>query len=327
MNTGTNDIVGKKFGKLTVLNYKGRKGNHYIYTCRCDCTNIVDKDKYELTSGKTTRCEKCYKKEKLQSQIDECLGKKFGKLIVVSFAGLKNTNKEGEHLIMYNCKCDCGGTKGPGTKVVSKKDLKSGAVKSCGCLYEENLDKLHNETNVKHGFWKDPIYQCYYDMMDRCYNPNNKNYFRYGGRGITVCDEWRQPAPYGFLKFKEDMNQLRKDFKTNNPEAKITINRIDNDGNYCPANCEWSDMYSQNNNTSRNKHYLYYGEWYTVAQLITNFAPYLYHSTLSERIERLGYQDGDEITNSSIFNPSGYNIEKEINCPILFIDNFEQRNN
>ena len=65
-----------------------------------------------------------------------------------------------------------------------------------------------------------------------------------------------------------------KDFKINNPEAKITINRIDNDGNYCPTNCEWSDMYNQNNNTSRNKHYLYYGEWYTVAQLITNFAPY-----------------------------------------------------
>ena len=75
INKNTNDIVGKKFGKLTVLNYKGRKGNHYIYTCRCDCTNIVDKDKYELTSGKATRCEKCYKKERLQSQIDECLGK------------------------------------------------------------------------------------------------------------------------------------------------------------------------------------------------------------------------------------------------------------
>jgi hypothetical protein len=103
-----------------------------------------------------------------------------------------------------------------------------------------------------------------------------------------------------------------------NPYDDSKYRRVD-DGS-STAEYRWNDSWKNHHDTP-------VGSSLKGENIITNFAPYLYYSTLSERIERLGYQDGDEITNSSIFNPSGYSIEKEINCPILFIDNFEQRNN
>ena len=86
------------------------------------------------------------------------------------------------------------------------------------------------------------IYTIYNAMMSRCYNPNVPHYFRYGGRGISVCDEWRN----NYYSFREWAYESGYD--ENAPRGKCTIDRIDDDGNYCPENCRWVDMKVQNNN-------------------------------------------------------------------------------
>ena len=302
-----NEPIGKKFGKLTVLSLNKEKSTnkHYFYNCKCDCGNDAIIERLRLINGEVVRCNECYWKERLQGQIDECLGKKFGKLTVVSFAGLKDTNKEGEHLIMYNCKCDCGGT-----KVVSKKDLKSGAVKSCGCLYEKNLDKLHNETNVKHGMSDSHFYQCYYDMMDRCYNPNNARYHRYGGRGIKVCDEWL--GENGFINFKNDMGKSYNEHNANN-NNDTQLNRIDNNLDYSKHNCVWSTNLENSNNQEKSYQYFYCGYWYTAAQIQYFLAPYYSMQEVLDIINYYGLKNGDIIQNINIFAP------RTDTCPIKFI--------
>jgi hypothetical protein len=98
-------------------------------------------------------------------------------------------------------------------------------------------------------------YIVWSSMKDRCFNVNSNHYKGYGGRGITVCERWRK----SYQNFLEDMGRR--------PSDKHTLDRIDNDGNYCPENCRWTTMREQTNNTRKNKYVEYKGERLTVAQL------------------------------------------------------------
>jgi hypothetical protein len=123
--------------------------------------------------------------------------------------------------------CNCG-TK----KAVDIYPLKSGATKSCGCLAKE----LRVKRQTKHSATATPEYRVWADMKNRCLNSSLKNYVNYGGRGISVCDEWEN----SFVKFIEDMGKR--------PSKKHTLDRVDNNGNYNKVNCRWATKTQQSRN-------------------------------------------------------------------------------
>lgn len=137
------------------------------------------------------------------------------------------------------CRCDCGNP-----AVAYGQDLQRGKVKSCGCLNAKRIKQ--------HGMANSPEYAIWQNMRQRCENPENAVWHNYGGRGIKVCSEWEK-----FERFFADMG------------AKLpgqSLNRIDNDGDYCKENCEWVGASVQANNTRRNRVLELNGERKTLAQ-------------------------------------------------------------
>lgn len=121
------------------------------------------------------------------------------------------------------CQCSCGVV-----KLVRIGDLVSGDARSCGCL--------HKELITTHGGTSGILFRVWEGMMARCYNTKQTFYSYYGGRGISVCDRWKN-SPKAFA---EDMGER--------PSSKHTLDRIDNDGDYTPENCRWATWNDQNRN-------------------------------------------------------------------------------
>ena len=154
-------------------------------------------------------------------------GKTFGRWSVIKREGVDSAGH-----ILWHCKCICGKE-----NLVSGSDLHSGRSKSCGCL---NLE-LKAKRAYKHGLRHHPYYDTYRSMIRRCCYPSNSNYARYGGRGITVCQRWKDSIE----AFLEDIKKLPY-YGVNG----YTLDRIDNDGPYSPENVRFSSNWVQN----RNKH-------------------------------------------------------------------------
>lgn len=148
----------------------------------------------------------------------EMKGKKFNRLLVISES---HKRKEGYY---WECLCDCGNH----TVVLGQK-LRNGHTKSCGCLQAINTSKA----NTKHGMSHSRLTNIHSSMKKRCNNRNNKNYEGYGGRGIKVCEEWEDFATFAEWALK------------NGYKDHLTIERINNDGNYEPDNCKWIPIEEQ----------------------------------------------------------------------------------
>lgn len=139
------------------------------------------------------------------------------------------------------CECDCG------KQFIKTKDsltTKNYPSISCGCIKRERKPKPI-EKRVPHSLKR--MRNIWHKMKSRCYNENSDNYYRYGGRGIKICDRWLE----SFDNFKEDMYESYLEFEKQYGEDTATIDRIDFNGNYEPSNCRWLTMQQQSRNTSR----------------------------------------------------------------------------
>lgn len=291
------DFIGYKFNDWEVIDWvKGKKEIEWI--CRCKCGNIKQQKVDNIKNGRSKKCKECSIKEKRKKEepkeekilklrfnnhlnwtedntfigtyknfLKECkkrkeikdkekeirqkeelnkdLGKKYGKLTVIEIIKPKKGNTK------WRCKCDCGNE-----YIGIGKYIKYGNIKSCGCIARELQE---NAIVYKR------IYKIFIGMIERCYNPNNKNFKNYGGRGIKVCEEWKKnPRKFIDWAYKNGYNEKAK-------RGECTIDRIDVNGNYEPNNCRWVDMKIQSKNKRRSgrigKKYNIYGKEMTLKEI------------------------------------------------------------
>lgn len=174
-------------------------------------------------------------------------GGKFGSWMVIDALPVR-------HKVL--CRCDCGTE-----KRVNKYNLLNGRSVSCGCLAGPLRARKHGLSSISE-------YQIWKAVKARCYNVNHKNYHEYGGRGIRVCEQWRD----SFSAFYGDMGPR--------PSNRHSIDRIDTNGDYSPENCRWATQIEQTRNTRRNVIVTYKGETRTVsewAEIIGMMPSTLYH--------------------------------------------------
>ena len=171
------------------------------------------------------------------------IGNVFTRLTVIKELNIRNN----EGHVMWECKCECGKTVN-----VSGAYLKKGNTKSCGCLQKEKAANNGRDILTTHGMSKTKIFNIWCGMLKRCNNDKNKQYKNYGGRGIKVCDRWLK-----FENFYKDMG---------NKKDNLSIERIDNNGNYEPSNCKWATVKEQSINKRTNKYLTFKNECLTLSQ-------------------------------------------------------------
>lgn len=206
--------------------------------------------------------------------LKDLTGQKFGRLTVIKQNGHRGKK------VTWLCRCECGNY-----ITVTRDGLTCGHTKSCGCINRERMKG--NKIRLTHGGTKTRLHDIWNTMKQRTENPKTINYELYGGKGITVCDEWRG----SFEAFRDwaQENGYRDD---------LTIDRIDSNGPYSPENCRWVDWETQENNRCNNHRITYNGKTQTVSQWAREIG--IKPKTLFARI-----------------NDSGWSIEKALTTPTL----------
>lgn len=268
------DLTGQRFGRLVVISeekphiYKsGRKD--YMWLCKCDCGNTIIVNTNRLRMKQTQSCG-CYNKERvLETKYIDLKNQTFGRLTVLNYLHKNNA-------LYWRCKCSCGNY----TEVLTSHLIR-GKILSCGCLKREKTGQI----NRSHGLSNSRIYNIWCGIKFRCYNKKCNEFHRYGGRGIKMCDNWKNSF--------EDFCDWAKN---NGYNDTLTIERNNLDGNYCPENCCWIPLKKQARNTSRTKYLEYKGESKPMVEWAEIFG--VKYSLLADRIQR------------------GWSIEKALLTPV-----------
>lgn len=290
------DLTGQKYNRWTVLKLLPYDLPHTYWLCQCDCGTLREVEGYNLKMGKTKSCG-CLRDELIQERAKlynlahpkkprivrnyltiggekyaDITGMVFGRLTALNLSEV-SVHKD---RVKWKCKCTCGKTKD-----IAISNLRSGHTQSCGCLQKEKTGKrarVHGLSKSKeHGIWS--------NMKRRCSDSTNKMFQNYGGRGITVCDEWQN----SFKAFYRDMGPR--------PSSKHSIDRIDNDGNYEPGNCRWATQSEQGNNTRVNVNLTHEGE--TKTQVEWGRKLNISHKTIHARFKR------------------GWSVEETLTTPLI----------
>ena len=221
------DLTGQRFCMLEVVSYSHTTNSRKYWKVKCDCGrfNVVAGSNLKSGSVKACGCQ--------APKVKDLTGERRGHLVAVCQVGFYKGKAK------WRVDCDCGGSK----EMVGVDFSRSGPNASCGC---RALDATVARMTT-HGMSNTPTYTSWSSMLNRVTNPNAADWQRYGGRGVRVCDSWRN-----FERFLSDMGPR--------PEGK-TLDRFPNrDGNYEPGNCRWADARTQAENRESTRWVEYKGE-------------------------------------------------------------------
>ena len=218
------DLTGQKFGNWEVINRAEEKKNkHVAWNCKCICGTP------KIFTGSTLLHQRPKSCGCLPINSRDISNQRFGRLVAKEIEG-KNRYRH----LQWSCVCDCGNK-----IIVSGTNLRNGMTRSCGCLQRETIKNIR----LTHGMSGSKISAVRGSMIQRCHNPNSKRYKYYGGRGITVCEEWLA-NPKSFYTWAVE----------NGYKIGLTIDRIDNNKGYYPDNCRWVSHRENCMNTRSNRY-------------------------------------------------------------------------
>ena len=217
-------MIGKEFGKWTVLKeVKDQRPGKY-YKCKCECGDIYIVQGVSLRANRTKQCRQCQYHEMFDPERE--INKKYYKWTVLKYVETKRK------LQRYECQCECGLI-----KICYLAEIRAGKQKQCYICHNREVAKK----NITHGKHGSKIYKIWHAIKGRCLNESDSGYKYYGARGITICERWLK-----FENFYQDVGD-----KPDNLE----LDRINNNGNYEPNNVHWVTHKVNCQNTRRAKKY------------------------------------------------------------------------
>lgn len=243
------DLTGRRSGRLTVVRLHDDSDTEATWQCACECGGVTIQPGRYIRNVAVMSCG-CMKTKGAESRRKDMTGMTFGRLTVMALCATLAESVGAR----WTCFCLCGTT-----TVVLGQSLRNGATKSCGCLRGDVARATAPIKTSTHGHARtsghSPEYSRWRSMIRRCENPNQADYPRYGGRGISVWPEWRTD----FTAFFLHLGPL--------PSPKHTLDRFpDQNGNYEPGNVRWATQTEQQNNRRNNRMVTAFGRTMTLAQ-------------------------------------------------------------
>jgi hypothetical protein len=270
--------IGSKIHDWTILEYLGKDKNwqeHYL--CKCECGKVKKVRRDGLTTGGSTSCG-C---KPVRDMYNHLLGTKQpdGWLEALRFTCEVNSIPGRKDFFKVLFVCFCRGC--DKECFIAPRDFSSQHVKSCGC---KKIPTGEDHGSYRHGQTNTHLYSVIKSAMTRCHNPNYKQYKNWGARGITVCEEWRK-FPEKFIEWAYDKYPNLDDLI----EQKYQLDRIDNEGNYEPDNCQFITCQENSNKRTNNAYYILEGVKMSLADAVRKYGVVKY-VTVNTRL-----QDGWDI--------------------------------